>query len=282
MVGWKGRVLIVAIVAVLCLTALLFVSCFPNDDPFPPAYPDLTVPDGAASSVDPVLPAGGSNEGAGDQTLQEDVAGSDTVTDPNDNNQESQAGDMGATDDPQEEKVIPSGGESDGDTDPFEPNEQNEPNEQVEQDEPEGQVQPGNQSQEQSATPCCEECGEALLSTSRHLQECSKYGDIPLQSEAYSFLSQFAGMPEELVVSSLSEQAEDYRFKLSYFSEQDFSLLIEKIEAEQISYKEVNENKSTYTLHIKPAAKHITIDVVITKEQGTFQANIRVSACLED
>ena len=67
---------------------------------------------------------------------------------------------------------------------------------------------------------CCSVCGVMLKEDASHLPQCSHYAAIPEESEASDWLSLFPGVREDLVVNSMTEEAESYSFVLNYLTQE--------------------------------------------------------------
>lgn len=110
--------------------------------------------------------------------------------------------------------------------------------------------------------PRCETCGAALRKDSAHSALCSHYAVLPTQSAAHDLLVGLEGMKEDLVVTVLDGESEDWSFVLNYMDRDAYDCLIAAISP--TIYAEVTATEEHYRAQKTFGAKHFTFVVNIT------------------
>lgn len=135
---------------------------------------------------------------------------------------------------------------------------------------------------ESDSRPCCSYCNALLAKNSLHASSCPKYTRLPIGSPADILLSEIEGMPENLIIDILDNEAEHYSLTFNYLDTSAYLSLIEMLEP-YLVYDEVVG--ATHHLRARGKIDDIVYTFVfeITRsEEGLYQADLDVLGVLAE
>ena len=125
--------------------------------------------------------------------------------------------------------------------------------------------------------PRCQDCGEELSSSSSHLESCALYEVIPQNSEAYDFLSAFAGMCEKLSEERyVLPEAERFSFALNYLDLSEYSEIFASLSPDDSTDFRQEGEHLYLNAQLPLGNKVFTISVDVTAVEDHFRAEVYV------